>query len=159
MIYIGIDPDIERNGVAVVDSVSRSVQLYSMAFAELTEWLQQFVGSMEKTVIVIEASWLVSHNWHFRMTDNRRKVASLGHAVGRNHQTGILLKECAERMGLDVRLRKPLRKCWQGKDGKITHKELVAVTGITCSRSNQEERDAALLAWVDAGLPIIIKTK
>lgn len=159
MIYIGIDPDIERNGVAVVDSVSRSVQLYSMAFAELTEWLQQFVGSMEKTVIVIEASWLVSHNWHFRMTDNRRKVASLGHAVGRNHQTGILLQECAERMGLDVRLRKPLRKCWQGKDGKITHKELVAVTGITCSRSNQEERDAALLAWVDAGLPIIIKTK
>lgn len=159
MIYIGIDPDIERNGVAVVDSVSRSVQLYSMAFAELTEWLQQFVGSMEKTVIVIEASWLVSHNWHFRMTDNRRKVASLGHAVGRNHQTGILLQECAERMGLDVRLRKPLRKCWKGKDGKITHKELVAVTGITCSRSNQEERDAALLAWVDAGLPIIIKTK
>lgn len=159
MIHIGIDPDIERNGVAVVDSVSRSVQLYSMAFAELTEWLQQFVGSMEKTVIVIEASWLVSHNWHFRMTDNRRKVASLGHAVGRNHQTGILLQECAERMGLDVRLRKPLRKCWQGKDGKITHKELVAVTGITCSRSNQEERDAALLAWVDAGLPIIIKTK
>lgn len=159
MIYIGIDPDIERNGVAVVDSVSRSVQLYSMAFAELTEWLQQFVGSMEKTVIVIEASWLVSHNWHFRMTDNRRKVASLGHAVGRNHQTGILLQECAERMGLDVRLRKPLRKCWQGKDGKITHKELMAVTGITCSRSNQEERDAALLAWVDAGLPIIIKTK
>lgn len=159
MIYIGIDPDIERNGVAVVDSVSRSVQLYSMAFAELTEWLQQFVGSMEKTVIVIEASWLVSHNWHFRMTDNRRKVASLGHAVGRNHQTGILLQECAERMGLDVRLRKPLRKCWQGRDGKITHKELVAVTGITCSRSNQEERDAALLAWVDAGLPIIIKTR
>lgn len=159
MIYIGIDPDIERNGVAVVDSVSRSVQLYSMAFAELTEWLQQFVGSMGKTVIVIEASWLVSHNWHFRMTDNRRKVASLGHAVGRNHQTGILLQECAERMGLDVRLRKPLRKCWQGKDGKITHKELVAVTGITYSRSNQEERDAALLAWVDAGLPIIIKTK
>lgn len=159
MIYVGIDPDIERNGVAVVDSVSRSVQLYSMAFAELTEWLQQFVGSMEKTVIVIEASWLVSHNWHFRMTDNRRKVASLGHAVGRNHQTGILLQECAERMGLDVRLRKPLRKYWQGKDGKITHKELVAVTGITCSRSNQEERDAALLAWVDAGLPIIIKTK
>lgn len=159
MIYVGIDPDIERNGVAVVDSVSRSVQLYSMAFAELTEWLQQFVGSMEKTVIVIEASWLVSHNWHFRMTDNRRKVASLGHAVGRNHQTGILLQEVAERMGLDVRLRKPLRKCWHGKDGKITHKELVAVTGITCSRSNQEERDAALLAWVDAGLPIIIKTK
>ena len=55
MIYIGIDPDIERNGVAVVDSVSRSVQLYSMAFAELTVWLQQFVGSMKKTVIVIEA--------------------------------------------------------------------------------------------------------
>ena len=157
MIYVGIDPDIEKNGVAIVDSVSHEVQLYSMHFAELIEWLQQFVW--RRAIIVIEASWLVSHNWHFRMTDNRRKVASLGHAVGRNHQTGILLQECAEHMGLDVHLRKPLRKCWQGKDGKITHKELQAVTGVICGRSNQEERDAALLAWVDAGLPIIIKTK
>lgn len=159
MIYIGIDPDIERNGVAVLDSETRSMELSSMRFAELTEYMQSVANSGKKAIIVIEASWLVSHNWHFRMTDNRRKVASLGHAVGRNHQTGILLQEVAERMGLDVRLRKPLRKCWQGKDGKITHKELMAVTGITCSRSNQEERDAALLAWVDAGLPIIIKTK
>ena len=44
---------------------------------------------------------------------------------------------------------------WQGKDGKITQQEIASFTGIT-GRNNQEERDAALLAWVYAGLPIKI---
>ena len=34
MIYVGIDPDIEKNGVAIVDSVSHEVQMYSKSFAE-----------------------------------------------------------------------------------------------------------------------------
>jgi hypothetical protein len=51
---------------------------------------------------------------------------------------------------------KPLKKIWQGKDGKITQKEIASFTGIT-ERTNQEGRDAALIAWIYSGLPI--KTK
>ena len=42
---------------------------------------------------------------------------------------------------------------WNSKDGKITHEELAKFTGIT-QRTNQEGRDAALLAWTFAGLPV-----
>ena len=41
----------------------------------------------------------------------------------------------------------------KGKDRKITAEELKAFTGVT-GRTNQEGRDAALLAWEYAGLPI-----
>jgi hypothetical protein len=64
----------------------------------------------------------------------------------------------AEHYGLHVTLRRPLTKCWHGKDRKITQAELEAITG-TAGRTNQEMRDAALLAWVEAGLPIRVKPK
>ena len=63
-------------------------------------------------------------------------------------------------MGVDVKLIKPLRKIWHGRDKKITHDELCQITKmINVRRTNQEERDAALLAWEHAGLPIRIPIK
>ena len=49
----------------------------------------------------------------------------------------------------------PLRKIWKGKDGKITDEEIKAFMPII-ERTNQEERDAALLAWNEAGFPMKI---
>ena len=157
MIYVGIDPDIEKNGVAVVDTDTHEVTVGKKSFVELFRFLQHF--GTEHGVIVIEASWLTTHNWHFRPTDSRRKVAALGHAVGRNHQTGILIGEMAKELGYNVRYQTPLKKYWQGADGKITHKEITSFMPIKQGRTNQEERDAALIAWVYAGLPVKIKTK
>ena len=48
---------------------------------------------------------------------------------------------------------KPLKKIWQGRDRKITAEELEQVTGKMI-RTNQEGRDAALLAWTHADLPV-----
>jgi hypothetical protein len=62
-----------------------------------------------------------------------------------------------EHFGLHYELIKPLRKCWHGEYGKITHEELAYFTGIT-GRTNQEGRDAALLAWIYAGFPVKVKT-
>lgn len=50
----------------------------------------------------------------------------------------------------------PLKKHWKGKEGKITHEELAYFTGIK-KRTNQDARDAALLAWNFAGFPIRMK--
>ena len=61
-------------------------------------------------------------------------------------------------IGYEVIEQAPLRKCWKGRDGKITQIELNYFTGIT-GRTNQEARDAALIAWNFAGFPIRIKTK
>jgi hypothetical protein len=51
-----------------------------------------------------------------------------------------------------------LRKIWKGTDGKITQDELEQITGIK-GKTNQDGRDAALLAWVFAELPIQINNK
>jgi hypothetical protein len=64
-----------------------------------------------------------------------------------------------EHWGISHDIIKPLvlrvkgRNIWRGKDGKITHEELAAFTGIT-GRTNQEERDAMLIAWNYANLPL-----
>lgn len=158
MTYIGIDPDIDKSGVAWLDSETRELRMMTFGFADLIDLFDVVSKSDTPPTVVVEASWLVQSNWHYTPYDTRRKCASLGRAVGRNHQTGILIAQMAEHYGLRVTLRKPLTKCWQGKDRKITQAELEAITG-TAGRTNQEMRDAALLAWVEAGLPIRVKPK
>ena len=62
----------------------------------------------------------------------------------------------ARHYGLDVTEMNPLPKKWSGKDGKITKEELESFTG-PLPRCSQDERDAALLAWVHAGLPVSVR--
>lgn len=85
-----------------------------------------------------------------------------GEHVGRNQETGRKIVEMLRHYGIQVMEQSPLRKCWQGKDGKITHEELkrlCQMSGIEFNRprSNQEERDSALLAITCSGLPIKYK--
>lgn len=62
----------------------------------------------------------------------------------------------ARSYGLKVVEHLPLFKCWKGKDRKITDEEIKCFMPIK-GRTNQESRDAALLAWVFSGLPIRVK--
>lgn len=73
------------------------------------------------------------------------------------HETGRKIVEMLEHSGIEVVEQHPLRKIWQGKDGKITHEEMTMVCGWDKKRSNQEERDAMLLAWNASGLPILVR--
>ena len=63
-------------------------------------------------------------------------------------------QECAENFGLEVVMMKPLRKFWKGRDGKITHDEALYFMRGLPKQTNQESRDAALLAWAYADFPI-----
>lgn len=92
----------------------------------------------------------------------RASAAKKGEHVGRNQETGRKIVETLLHYGIKVIEQSPLRKCWQGKYGKITHEELkrlCQMSGIEFNRprSNQEERDAALLAITCSGLPIKYK--
>lgn len=158
--YIGIDPDSVKSGVACVEVATRRVEAQALPFAEAVEYIEQIAilseERSERVCVVVEAGWLNDSNWHLTARDNKWQAAAKGRSLGRCEQTGRLLLEMAERMGVDCFARKPLRKCWKGKDRKITHEEIVAITGIE-GRTNQEGRDALLLAWVEANLPIRIK--
>lgn len=67
---------------------------------------------------------------------------------------GRKIVEMAKHYGLTVDEVKPLRKCWRGREGKITHEELAQFIPGLPKRTTQDIRDAALLAWTYAGFPI-----
>ena len=158
-VIVGIDPDIKKNGVAILTTAMRELETLSLTFYELTEFLYVTKANNYDRglswLVVIEAGWLNKSNWHIR-GGSLAKAAAIGRSTGMNHQTGILIAEMCEGLGIPYKLQKPYQKCWKGTDGKITHDELKSFTGIE-RRTNQEERDAVLLAWLEANLPIRIK--
>ena len=154
-IIIGIDPDVNKSGVGVVSSKGE-VEVFSFTFPELIEHLKLSAQLKDCTVVVVEASWKISTNWHTGRGDSIRTAARKGKDAGRCHEVGRKIVECAQFYGLEVVERLPLKKIWKGKDGKITHEEIKVFMPIQ-GRTNQEDRDAALLAWDYAGLPIRIR--
>jgi len=155
---IGIDPDVEKNGVAIVERETKHLECAALAIGDTLDYLQ-WVASRASEVgasvkVYVEAGWLSKTNWHLKKEDTKLSAAAKGKSAGRNEQVSRLLGEMCKHYGMTWQFIKPLRKCWQGKDRKITHDELCAVTGLVYGRTNQEMRDAALIAWVEAGLPV-----
>ena len=154
---IAIDPDVDRSGVAFLHLPSRELHCEAKTFPELIDDLhatKQATDALgEPLIVIVEAGWLNRSNWHVQAGDSRRKAAAIGRAAGRNHEVGRKIVEMARHMGIETVEQRPLQKCWRGPDGKITAAELAQFTGYT-RRTSQDMRDAALLAWVHAGLPI-----
>lgn len=97
-IVIGIDPDVEMSGVARVDVAKGTAWADTLPLPLLLDYVAGVaLDSAVTVVVVVEASWTSSHNWHVRPCGG--------------------------------------------------------------ARSNQEERDALLLAWDHAGLPMRIMRK
>ena len=161
-VYIGIDPDAEKSGVGVVKRATREVDVKQLRFASLVAYIRLQYHRAEvqgKTILVIvEGGWLIHGNWHIPFRCSTAKAAAIGRSVGMNHQTGLLLVEILKAEGIPVQVQRPLRKMWQGADGKITSAELAEITGKEkLPRCNQEGRDALLIAWVASGLPVRVR--
>ena len=159
-IIIGIDPDVDQSGIGRLDVAERKCTATHLPFPLLIDYIKDVaqVARMKKVslVVYVEASWLISHNWHIQFRDTKAVAAKKGQEVGRMHETGRKIVEMLEHYGIDVREQHPLKKVWKGKDGKITHDEMTQVCKWDRKRSNQEERDAMLIAWYASGLPIRI---
>lgn len=161
-IIIGIDPDTDKSGVAQLRVTGREMEAFSNSFPELLDYLQRMRQKelMEgmKVMVVVEDSWRITHIWKVERVANvakMEKMLKIAENVGRCHAVGMKIVECARYYGLEVKEQLPLMKIWKGKDGKITDEEIKAFMPII-GRTNQEERDAALLAWNEAGFPIRI---
>lgn len=164
-IIIGIDPDVEASGLGIINTTSTAGLFVDYATLALPE----LIDELEKTTqqageypyrIFIEAGWLNKGNWHLNPHDNKKLAAAKGRQAGRNHQLGLDICALLDYRGIRHTEVLPLVKCWKGKDRKITHEELDTIvrwvngTGLPRKRSNQEERDALLLAWEKSALPI-----
>ncbi|GIJ96578.1 hypothetical protein CAPN001_11470 [Capnocytophaga stomatis] len=157
---IGIDPDITKSGVSFLEVKTRKLEVSSLTFPQLLDYLkfirEKHSQTPEKLIVVVEAGWLVQKsNYHGYAGGRAEKIAK---NVGANHETGKKIVEMCKHYGLEVQEIRPLKKMWKGKDGKITHEELASFTGIT-GKTNQDSRDAGLLAWCFANLPIKITSQ
>lgn len=150
---IGIDPDIEKSGVCYLYTPTRQVEVSSMDFPHLMEYLSEFEGDCN-VVVVVEAGWKNSiSNFHGYYGGVAQKIAL---SVGRNQQVGHCIVEMCNFWNIPVVEKAPLRKMWKGKDRKISQEEIEAFIPDFPKRSSQDARDSALLAWDYAGFPIRI---
>ena len=153
---IGIDPDVDASGVARLNG--DGIECSTLPFPALLE----YILANRDAHFVIEASWKTGHVWHGGRSKGKAHSAKLGYDVGRNHEVGKKIAEFLDWNNIDYTLQPPLVKCWKGKDRKITHEELMSLlegSGVTCPRkvTNQEERDAALLALDASGIAMRMK--
>lgn len=162
-VLISIDPDLSKSGVAELNTKTREVRLKTQSFpeliAEITTSFQLLERLDKKLIVLVEAGWLNESNWHVKRGDNPKLIAAKGKSVGMNQATGKLIVEMLSYNGIEVREVRPLKKCWKGPDGKITHDELAYFVPGLPKRTNQEQRDSLLMAWSYAGFAIRIKPK
>ena len=162
---IGIDPDVNKSGFALLNVEAKKItQVEALSFPDLIMTLNGLCFEQRKRfgqrkpfglLVVIEDSDDTT-NWHLPTGVNARAAAAIGHNVGLCHATQRHIKEWAENLDYDIKLIKPLKKEWMGRDGKITQEEIMQFIPGLPKKMNQECRDAALLAWNEAGLPICI---
>ena len=143
MKYIfAIDADTEKSGYAILDTEKRILSAVGkLPFFPLLELMHRY---RENTLFVIEKNWETTKNFHF--AQNVAIASKIANNTGRNQQTAILLAEYAENRKLTYYLQKPLLRGWI--KGKISQQELKKVfDGYEIpDRTNQDERDAILLA-------------
>ena len=154
---VGIDPDVSKSGFALLDCEAREfTQVEALPFPDVVDRFAELAASKVdgKDIIVVMEDSDLATNWHYNSRDSKAVCAAKGRSVGLCHATARHLKECAENFGLEVVMMKPLRKFWKGRDGKITHDEALYFMRGLPKQTNQEGRDAALLAWAYADYPI-----
>lgn len=165
---VAVDPDVDKSGVAELHVPTKRIETTALSFADLMDYLHHvkadFAGKGENVLVVVEAGWMNASNWHTGKVRSIAAAAKTGQNTGRNHEVARKIAEMSRHYGLDTKEVRPLRKCWKGTGGKITHEELnglLEASGIPSmtGRTNQEIRDAVLLAVFHSEMPVRMKLK
>lgn len=166
-LIIGIDPDIDKCGVAVLDVASKTISLNDMDITMLIYHVFEILKpyKRDECAVVVEIDRAHCHNWHLTPYDTKASAASKGFDQGRCFSVAETLCQFFNYANCEVVEKAPLVKMWSGPDRKITHEELTSLVGLNFSfktkrrTSNQEQRDAALLALDVSDIPIILSPK
>lgn len=132
-IYIGIDPDVDKSGVAI--KTSNKVVLSNLKFFDLLDKLVELANG-NNLIIVIECGYLNKGNWH-KTAGSNSVNAQIGQRTGANHETAKKIVEMCGYLGLTCEQVKPTRS-------KVNAEFFKQITKIT-QRTNQEQRDAYML--------------
>jgi Holliday junction resolvasome RuvABC endonuclease subunit len=132
---IGIDPDIDKSGVAAL--VDGQLHLMTLNMVDLITRIRNEPPNRIKRIYV-EAGWLNKKaSWH--AAKNMSMAANIGMKVGQNQAAGKLIIQWLQAMELPVVEVKPTQK-------KLNAEEFKRLTKYQ-GRTNQETRDAAMLIF------------
>jgi len=148
MIFIGIDPDTEKSGIAYWDNVNKEFFVDSVSFFDLLEWLRELSKIKKIDLVKIEAGWLNKKtNWHkgyynksknIMVKHNESVNEKISKSTGANHETGKKILEMCNYLGIKTELVIP-------RKSKTTTAFFHKLTGV--KRSNQDQRDAGMLVY------------
>lgn len=142
MITIGIDPDMIASGFAVV--VGKEVtKLRSVKLPDLVDHVQQF-GTPEQLIIKLENPEANKGLFACRANKNKAVSVAIAMSVGKVQATTHHIRELLESHGYTVKMVTPLKGPLK-RQAKDSAEYFNKVTGWT-GRSNQDQRDAALIA-------------
>jgi hypothetical protein len=144
-ILIGIDPDTEKSGFALIDKENPSViELRNLTFFELFSTLSEIKNSFQTVYfdveIYIECGFLNQGNRHKVFGGSLSLNSKIGERIGANHEVAKKICEMCDFLQLKYHKIKPTRS--KIKDNNIFKK----ITGFE-KRTNQEQRDALMLIW------------
>lgn len=140
MLYIGIDPDVDKSGIAAWIDKKKYLKIESMSFFDIYEGLRLLKEEQIEIKVRIEAGWLnQKSNFHNRPGQSKRVGERIAKNVGSNHQVGKLIGEMCEHLGIEYEFVKPM--------GKVTPEYFEKLTGIKVKKKDQDMIDAAMLVY------------
>lgn len=136
---IGIDPDIQKSGVAVVEC-GQLTSLQALSFPDLLRFAKE-----NKSVTFVIEDVESDKTTYIRKGTNAAQMRKIAQNVGMVKAAKRLMVECLQDMGIEIKLIKPL-KGWVKKKIKEDGKFFNQLTGWK-KRSSEDKRDAALIAY------------
>ena len=129
---IGIDPDVDKSGVCIVNEMLQIERLTTMDLVDLFVLIE---GMRDYDIrVIVEAGWMNKTNFHVRAMDNAWKSAKIGSHVGANHEIGRQIIKFCEKVGIECHAITP-------RGHKMNALDFKKRSGWT-KRTNQEMRDA-----------------
>jgi len=140
-VKMGIDPDTDKSGVAILSS--EGLILKNLRFFELFEEIRDIsylcILNQQKFEVTIEAGWLNKSNWHTSSKNSMHVNTKIGNATGANHEVGSKIVVMCEYLNVTYNIITPKRS----KTDSATFKQITNYD----KRTNQEQRDAAMLLY------------
>ena len=141
LIKVGIDPDAHRSGVALVSGTT-ILELHSLKLPSLVRYLKD-CADKDKLEVILEDL----EQWKSikpRQGQSVKAMLKIARNVGKCQGTAKAIYDLLTDAGIEVRQAKPLRGPVK-RQAKNNGRYFNRLTGWT-GRSNQDTRDAALLA-------------
>lgn len=129
-ILIGIDPDVDKSGVAL--SFNGKLTLLNLTFFDLYDYLKNCQSLFKSFLVVIEKG--ESNKALFNSKGKKSVASTIGMKTGRNFEVTNKIAEMCEYLKIDYEFYVPTSQ-------KLSHDYLNKIVELP-KRTNEEQRDA-----------------